>query len=194
MPGTKKTHNKRAKFELFWIFFKIGLFTFGGGFAMLPLIEKEIVEKTKWITQEEICDIFAISQSFPGAIAINSATIIGYRIAGYAGAVFSTLGVILPSFIVILLIANIFNFIMKAGAVISALKSISASVVALLIFAAVRYARTSIKDKISPIITVIAALVILFTKIHPLYTIIFGIAAGFLIHYIKLLIKRKKIN
>lgn len=194
MSHLKEPHNIKIKFQLFWIFFKIGLFTFGGGFAMLPLIEKEIVEKTKWITQEEICDIFAISQSFPGAIAINSATIIGFRIGGYAGAVFSTLGVILPSFIIILLIANIFNFIMKAGAVIAALKSISASVVALLIFAAVRYGRTSIKDKISPAITVISVLVILFTKIHPLYTIVFGIAAGFLIHYIRLLIKRKKTN
>jgi chromate transporter len=194
MSGPKKTCNKRIKFRLFLIFFKIGLFTFGGGFAMLPLIEKEIVEKAKWITQEEICDIFAISQSFPGAIAINSATIIGHRIAGYGGAIFSTLGVVLPSFIVILVVANIFNFITKTATVIAALKSISASVVALLIFAAVRYARTSIKDKISPAITVIAAFIILFTKIHPLYTIIFGIAAGFSIHYIKLLIKRKKIN
>jgi len=185
-------NHKKLKLQLFGIFFKIGLFTFGGGFAMIPLIEREIVDKKKWITQEEMSDIVAISQSFPGVIAINSSTIIGFRIGGYSGAIFSTLGVILPSFIIITLIASIFNYAMELSIVKAALKSISVSVVALLIFAAIRYAKTSIKDKISPIITVTALLIILFTDIHPIYTIIFGIAVGLLTYLIKLVRKKTK--
>ncbi len=185
-------NHKKLKLQLFWTFFKIGLFTFGGGFAMIPLIEREIVDKKKWITQEEMSDIVAISQSFPGVIAINSATIIGFRIGGYSGALFSTLGVVLPSFTIITLIASVFNYVMDLSIVKAALKSISASVVALLIFAAVRYTKTSIKDKISPVITVIALLIILFTDIHPIYTIIFGIAVGLLIYIIKLIRKKTK--
>ena len=86
---------------LFVTFFKIGAFTFGGGYAMIPIIEKEMCEKHKWLKGEEILDIFAISESTPGPIAINSATFVGFRVAGTIGSFFATLGVVLPSFIII---------------------------------------------------------------------------------------------
>jgi len=163
---------KRKFLYLFWVFFKIGLFTFGGGFAMIPLIEREIVEKKKWISSEEMCDILAISQSFPGAVAINSATIVGFRIAGYTGASFATLGVVLPSFIIITLIASVFTYIIDLRVAAAALRAIGAGVVALLIVAAIRYGRNSIKDKLSPLITVSALVILFCTNIHPIYTII----------------------
>ncbi len=94
--------------KLFMSFFKIGLFTFGGGFAMIPLIEKEIVDTRKWIHREDIIDLFAISQSIPGAVAINTATLVGYKVAGRIGAIVATAGVALPSIVIISLIAVFF--------------------------------------------------------------------------------------
>lgn len=98
---------KRA-LSLFLAFFKIGLFTFGGGYAMIAIMEREFVEKKKWIGHEEFIDVIAIAESTPGPIAINSATYIGYKNAGVLGSLFATLGVVLPSFIVILIIAKLF--------------------------------------------------------------------------------------
>ena len=95
----------RRLWLLFVTFFKIGAFTFGGGYAMIPIIEKEMCEKHKWLKGEEILDIFAISESTPGPIAINSATFVGYRVAGVFGSMCATFGVVLPSFIIISLIS-----------------------------------------------------------------------------------------
>ncbi len=94
--------------RLFWEFFKIGAFTFGGGYAMIPLIEKEIVNKYHWLTLEQFTDLIAISEMTPGPVAVNSATFVGYKVAKFWGAVASTLGVILPSFLVIWAIAFVF--------------------------------------------------------------------------------------
>jgi chromate transporter len=183
---------KRKLLQLFWVFFKIGLFTFGGGFAMIPLIEREIVEKKKWISSEEICDILAISQSFPGAVAINSATIVGFRIAGYTGAFFATLGVILPSFIIITLIASFFTYIIDLKVAVAVLSAIGAGVIALLIVAAIRYGRAIIRYKLSILITVSALLILFFTDIHPVYSIIFGVGTGLLYYVIRLIREKLK--
>lgn len=94
--------------HMFNVFFKIGLFTIGGGLAMIPLIRDEFVERQGWIDDKDITDVLAIAQSLPGVIAVNSATFLGYRLAGIAGALVCTLGVILPSFIIIFAIAMLF--------------------------------------------------------------------------------------
>ena len=117
---------------LFWTFFKIGAFTFGGGYAMIPLIQKETVENHKWITDDDILEIIAIAESTPGPVAINSATFVGYRTAGFWGAVFATLGVVLPSFCIILAIAYLLDNFMEIKAVQYAFKGINAGVLALL--------------------------------------------------------------
>ena len=118
--------------ELFWTFFKIGGFTFGGGHAMIPLIQRETVENKKWITDDDILEIIAIAESTPGPVAINSATFVGYRTAGFWGAVFATLGVVLPSFCIILAIAYLLDNFMEIKAVQYAFKGINAGVLALL--------------------------------------------------------------
>ena len=100
---------KCSLLELFLSFFKIGLFTFGGGYAMIPIMEREVVEKKKWVDDETISTILAISESTPGPLAINSATYIGYNIRGVLGSVMATLGVVLPSFIIIFLISLFFD-------------------------------------------------------------------------------------
>ena len=94
----------RKLFELFAAFFRIGAFTFGGGYAMIPLIQKETVENKKWITDDDILEIVAIAESTPGPIAINAATFVGYKVAGFWGAFFATIGMVVPSFAIILLI------------------------------------------------------------------------------------------
>ena len=93
--------------ELFYSFAKIGAFTFGGGYAMLPLIQREVVEKKHWATEEEIMDYYAVGQCTPGIIAVNTATFIGYYKKGIIGGIFATLGVIFPSIVIILLIASL---------------------------------------------------------------------------------------
>ena len=90
--------------ELFCTFFKIGAFTFGGGYAMISIIQKEAVEKKKWVSDEDILDVVAIAESTPGPIAINSSTFIGYKVMGFWGSFFATLGTVLPSFIIISII------------------------------------------------------------------------------------------
>ena len=92
--------------KMFFSFFKIGAFTFGGGYAMIPLIEEEVVNKNKWIEKEEFMDMLVISQSFPGALAINCSTFIGYKLGGMIGGIIAILGVTLPSFIIILFVAT----------------------------------------------------------------------------------------
>ena len=90
--------------DLFSTFFKIGAFTFGGGYAMIPLIQSDVVEKKGWINEEEMLDMIAIAESTPGVMAVNSATFVGYRIGGFWGSVCATIGVVIPSFFIILLI------------------------------------------------------------------------------------------
>ena len=125
-------------FNLFFIMFKIGLFTFGGGYAMIPLIENEFVTKKQLITHDKFVDMLAIAESTPGPIAINSATFIGYKLGRFWGSVFATLGVILPSFIIISLIALVFNNFMEIAIVAAAFKGIRVCVVLLIFFAGMR--------------------------------------------------------
>ena len=119
-------------FQVFWSFFKIGAFTFGGGYAMIPLIQNEAVEKRGWVTDDDILEIIAIAESTPGPIAINSATFVGYRAAGVLGSVCATLGVVLPSFVIILLISFVLKQFQDIKAVQYAFQGIRAGVLALL--------------------------------------------------------------
>lgn len=119
--------------ELFLSFFKIGAFTFGGGYAMIPLISSEAVERKKWVTDDDILEIIAIAESTPGPIAINSATFVGYRVCGVLGSFFATLGVVLPSFVIILIISYILKEFQDIKAVQYAFVGIRAGVLALLV-------------------------------------------------------------
>ena len=119
--------------QVFWTFFKIGAFTFGGGYAMIPLIQNEAVEKRHWVTDDDILEIVAIAESTPGPIAINSATFVGYRAAGVLGSVCGTLGVVLPSFVIILALSFILQEFQALKVVQYAFFGIRAGVLALLI-------------------------------------------------------------
>ena len=122
----------KTLWQVFLSFFKIGAFTFGGGYAMIPLIQNEAVEKRGWVTDDDILEVIAIAESTPGPIAINSATFVGYRAAGVLGSVCATLGVVLPSFVVILVISFVLKQFQDIKAVQYAFQGIRAGVLALL--------------------------------------------------------------
>ena len=125
-------------FLLLFTMMKIGIFTFGGGYAMISLLENEFVSKRKWITSEEFLDMVAISESTPGPIAVNAATYIGYRVGRIPGAIFGTVGVVTPSFAVIYLISLFFNRFLSVGWVASAFRGIQVAVVFLIFSAALK--------------------------------------------------------
>lgn len=124
--------------NLFLTMFKIGLFTFGGGYAMIPLIESELVSKKKWLEEGEFTDMIAIAESTPGPVAINSATYAGYKIAGFWGSFFATLGVVLPSLIIIYVISLFFEQFLAITWVNNAFKGIRACVVFLILSAGIK--------------------------------------------------------
>lgn len=142
--------------ELFISFFKIGLFTFGGGYAMIPLIQKEIAEQKQWITDDDILEIVAIAESTPGPIAVNAATFVGWRAAGFLGALCATIGVVLPSFVIISLIAFVLGEFQNVKAVRYAFFGIRAGVLALILRALVSMYKKSPKGTLSYMITILA--------------------------------------
>ncbi len=118
--------------DLFFSFSKIGVFTFGGGYAMIPLIEAEVIEKHGWIKKEEFVDLLTIAQSIPGPLALNASAFVGYKSRGYRGALISILGVILPSFVTLLLVALFFATIRDNAIVVAAFNGMRPAVVALM--------------------------------------------------------------
>ena len=138
--GVKNKYEKGIRIKLFFAFFKIGLFTFGGGYAMLPLIHTDIVENRKWMSDEEMTDILAISQSAPGAFAINVSAFVGSRLGGFGGAAAAALGSSLPSFIVILIVSYLFGELRTNPFVDAAFAGVRAGVVVLIINAVIKLA------------------------------------------------------
>jgi len=127
--------------ELFWSFFKIGLFTFGGGYAMIPIIQNEVIRRRGWIEERDFLDLLTLAQTVPGPIALNTAVFIGYKSRGYAGAVATTLGIIVPSFVIILVIALLFADVRYNPVVDAAFKGMRPAVVALIIGPVISLAR-----------------------------------------------------
>ena len=132
--------------QLFTVFFKIGIFTFGGGMSMLPMLQKELVESKKWLTEQEILDYFAIGQCTPGIIAVNVATFCGYKRAGLSGAVISTLGIVCPSWIIITLIAGSIARFSEILWIQRAMKGVYIAVAALLSRAVLTFGKKIIND------------------------------------------------
>lgn len=164
--------NRKTIMLLFFSFIKIGIFTFGGGYAMIPLIEKEVVEKRKWITNKEILDIIVIAESTPGPIAVNAATFIGYKTAGFPGALGATIGVVLPSFLIIATISLVLRQFENMKTVKFAFEGIRAGVLALIIKALVSMYKQCPRNKISYIIATFALICVTFFEINVLIVII----------------------
>lgn len=152
-------------------FLKIGAFTFGGGYAMIPLIQRETVDRRHWIRSEDILDIVAIAESTPGPIAINSATFVGYKVCGFWGALASTVGVVLPSFFVILAISKILDRFESLPMVKYAFSGIRAGVLALIVRAMISMYRACPKNLFSYIVMAAAFLSVAFFHVNVLLVI-----------------------
>lgn len=176
--------------DLIFSFAKIGAFTFGGGYAMLPMLQKEIVENKKWASEAELLDYFAIGQCTPGVIAVNTASFIGYNKKGVSGAIVATIGVILPSFLIILTIASILSNFADLAIVQHALSGIRIAVCALIFKAVYNMFRTGVKDLPGFIIFVCAFLLSVFSILPTVGIIILAAIAGILVQ----VLKAKKVN
>ena len=164
--------------ELFFSFMKIGAFTFGGGYAMLPLIQREIVEHKKWATEDEIMDYYAVGQCTPGIIAVNTATFVGYYKKGILGGIFAALGVITPSIIIILCIATVLENFSELDIIQHALMGIRIAVCVLIFNAVTKLFKSGIKDQLTSIIFFIALLLALSKKVQTFYILLVGAILG----------------
>lgn len=165
-------------FQLFASFFKIGLFLFGGGYAMLPLLEHEIVDKKGWASNEEMLDIYALAQCTPGVIAVNTATKIGYKIGGIIGAAFATVGVVMPSLIIITTISSVLESFAAIKQVQSALAGIRAAACAMMVATLIKLGKAGIKDWIGGAIFVAALAASVFFGVSPVWLVLAAIFAG----------------
>jgi chromate transporter len=159
-------------FELFYVFFYIGLLTFGGGYAMVPLLQRELVEDHHWLEKEEVVDVFAIVQSLPGVIAINSSIFVGYRIAGLIGALFAAVGMVLPSLIVIAVISGFYIAFRENRYVAASLLGIRVGVVALMVFAMEKLGKPSIKDAFCWVLAIVSFIVVAFFTSAPVWLVL----------------------
>lgn len=168
--------------DLFLTFAKIGGFTFGGGYAMLPILQRDVAETKKWATEQELMDYYAIGQCTPGIISVNVATFIGYKIAGIAGGIIATLGVVTPSVIIITLIAAFLSNFADLPIVIHAFNGVRVCVCILILNAVIKLGKKSIVDKLTLFIFLVVSILSIATNLSPiLYIIISGIV-GILIY------------
>ena len=174
--------------EAFITFFKIGIFTLGGGYAMIPLIEEEVVNKKRWVSKDEMLDLIAIAQSCPGVFAINIATFVGYKLNKTRGAIATTIGTALPSFLIILLIAIFFHQFEDNKIVAAMFKGIRPAVVALIAVPTFNLAKRAQLNKWTVWIPIVSALAIWLMGVSPIWVIICAGIGGFA--YGKLRVKK----
>lgn len=164
---------------LYWTFFKIGLFTFGGGYAMLPILEREMVDKYHWTTHDELLDIYALSQCTPGVIAVNTATFMGNKVAKFPGALLATLGVVSPSIIIISIIAALFQHFADNIYVQHAMAAVRVCVTALIFTTVIRMAKKSLKWWPQYIIAIVAFLLVALLGANPVWIVLGAGLFGF---------------
>jgi len=182
---------KSLLWDLFWVFFKIGAFTFGGGYAMIALISRETVEKKKWITEEDFLNLIAVAESTPGPIAVNSATYIGYKVRGFWGSFFATLGVVLPSFVIIVILSFFIEQFRSLEYVGYAFNGISACVAVLVFNAVFKFYKSLRKNWFAFVLIIAAFLLMLFDLIPTPFVILGGGVAGFVLY---LVTKKKEVE
>ena len=158
--------------DLFRAFFMIGAMTFGGGYAMLPMLEREIVQKHKWATQEEILNYFAIGQCTPGIIAVNTATFVGYKTKKEIGGIVATLGVIAPSIVIITVIAMVLQNFMDIVWVQHAFAGIRVAVCALIAASVIKLFKSNVKKHWHIALAVVAFVVVALLKLSPVYVVV----------------------
>ncbi|HEY8500708.1 MAG TPA: chromate transporter [Clostridia bacterium] len=173
-----KKNRLRLLADIYFTFLKLGSVSFGGGYAMLSLIEREVVKEKKWVDKEKIIDIFAVSESLPGAIALNSSAFVGYSIAGIPGAVAALLGNLTSPVIIVLTLMIIFANIKDYPAVQSAFRGIFPTIAGLILYAAYKIGKTAVIDYSTAIIVIASFCAAVFLNVAPIPLIISGAVIG----------------
>ena len=176
---------KTSLWQLFATFFKTGLFTFGGGYAMIAILQEELVDKKKWITNKDMLDMIVIAESTPGVIAVNTATSVGYKTRGVLGAIVATLGVILPSFLIISVLSYLIDAFQSNVWYQSAFKGIQACVTVLVVNAFTKMFKQIEHDAYNYIAFVVAFAIAAFTNFSVIYLILIGGVCGFVVTLLK---------
>ena len=167
--------------QMFLTFAKVGVMTFGGGYAMLPILQREVVENKGWATEEELMDYFALGQCTPGVIAVNTATFIGQKLKGTWGAIFATLGVVFPSLIIISLLAGVIEAFSHLTIVQNAFGGIKVCVCVLIINAVVKLYKKAVVDIPTFIIYILVALCSIFLSLSPIIFVVLAAIAGIIL-------------
>jgi chromate transporter len=175
VKNQKRRKNMKELIELYLAFFRIGGLTFGGGLTMLPMLKHELVEKKSWVSEDDLLDYYAVGQCTPGIIAVNVSTFVGYKKRGIIGAVFSTLGMISPSLIIISILAAFLEQFMDNETVMHATAGIKTVICALMLNTVITMGKKTITGKISAVTAAVGFLLALFT---PVPTVLIVIAAG----------------
>ena len=183
--STRQRLNRQELSQLFRIFFKIGITTIGGGYAMIPMMEHEIVKRTRWLTQEEFLDILAVAQATPGIFAVDMAGHIGHKLGGLRGAIIASIANVLPSFVIILILATFFQQFKELTLVQNAFRAIRPVVVALIAAPVFSMARSASLSRYTIWIPVLAAILIYFFDISPVYIILIAGGAGWIYGYLQ---------
>ena len=170
-------------FNLYFSFAKIGTFTIGGGLAMIPMMQSELIEKRKWITDEELIDYYAVGQSTPGIVAVNVATFVGYKQMGIIGGIFATLGMVTPSLVIIMILASLINSINDFPIIQKALKGINVAVAALLTSTIINFMKKTIKKFTNAIFMMISFLLVFVFKLPSFWIILFALLIGVVLTY-----------
>lgn len=170
-------------FNLYFSFAKIGTFTIGGGLAMMPMMQSELIEKQKWITDEELIDYYAVGQSTPGIVAVNVATFVGYKQMGIIGGIFATLGMVTPSLVIIMILASLINSINDFPIIQKALKGINVAVAALLTSTIINFMKKTIKKFTNAIFMMISFLLVFVFKLPSFWIILFALLIGVVLTY-----------
>lgn len=168
----------KSLWHLAFIFLKIGAFTFGGGYVMLPIIQHEISQRYQYMEEETLEDVIALAQALPGVLAVNTATLVGYRLYGKFGAVICVIAVVLPSFLIIVLLAQLIMAYQDNSYVQGAFQAVRSVVIGMIIAAAVKMAKSCTKNKAQLVLLVVAALLTICFDLHPIFLIIMGGLAG----------------
>lgn len=171
--------------QLFWTFAKIGVMTFGGGYAMLPMLQREVVESRKWCTDSDLLDYFAVGQCTPGIIAVNTATFIGYKQRGNIGGIVATLGMVFPSLVIITILASVLTAFEENTYVQMAFSGIRVTVCALITVSVVKLAKKSIVDVPTLVLCLATFVLMVVFSLSPVIFIAVGILWGLLFSFLK---------
>jgi len=188
----EQNNNQASFLQLFWTYLKIGTFTLGGGYAMIPLIQREVVDARRWIDEEEFLNMIALAQAAPGVIAVNSAIFIGWRCGGWKGVCGAVIGAILPSFLIILAIAMVFRNYQDQPAVEAVFKGIRPAVVALIAAPLLKMAKSAKITWAASLVPIAAALLIWLADLSPVWIIFITLVATLLYTYLKERHSKKK--